>query len=195
MPILLLASSNAGKVRELSSLFSGFGCDFTTLDAAGIQISLPETADSLAGNAVLKATGYARASGLVAIADDSGLEVDALGGGPGIHSARFAPTDAERIQLLLSRLEGIPWEKRTARFKAVIAIAHPDGKVSLGHGEVEGLIGVAPRGDNGFGYDPVFYVPELGKTFGELTWEEKNRASHRARAARQLYPVLEQLCR
>ena len=130
------------------------------------------------------------------MADDSGLEVDALGGEPGRLSARYAgegASDRDRINYLLTRLEGVPEEKRSARFRCVIAIATPDGKVALCSGECQGFITLAPRGEQGFGYDPIFYLPELGKTMAELPLQLKNQVSHRGRAARQVSQALEKL--
>ncbi len=147
-----------------------------------------ETGASFAENATIKAKGYAGKSGLLTLADDSGLEVAALGGAPGIQSARYAgegASDQDRINLLLSNLRSVPTEKRTARFVCVIALALPDGNVHLFTGECGGTIIFEARGTNGFGYDPVFYMPELGKTMAELSDDLKNQVSHRARAANQ----------
>lgn len=159
-----------------------------------------ETGSNFEENATLKAQGYASMSRLTTLADDSGLEVDALGGRPGVYSARYGgrTTDQGRIELLLSELQRVPWESRTARFRCVIAV-NPGLKggsdVILCSGECPGIICLEPRGSNGFGYDPVFYLPDLGKTMAELAFEEKNRVSHRARAARGVRPGLEELFR
>ena len=152
--------------------------------------------ESLEENARLKATVSAEKSQLLTLADDSGLEVDALGGEPGRLSARYAgenASDRERVSYLLARLNGVPWEKRTARFRCVIALATPDGKVEFCSGECQGSITFAPRGKHGFGYDPVFYLPELDKTMAELPPALKNQVSHRGQAARQVYQTLERL--
>jgi len=144
----------------------------------------------------LKATAYARTSGLLTLADDSGLEVDALGGEPGTRSARYAgqgASDEDRYRLLLSKLEGMPWQQRTARFRCVIAVARPQGGVHTAQGTCEGVIAFEPRGERGFGYDPVFYVPEHGQTMAELEPEVKNRISHRARAAEGARRILQEL--
>jgi XTP/dITP diphosphohydrolase len=144
----------------------------------------------------LKATALAAESGLLSLADDSGLEVDALGGEPGPRSHRFAgegASDEDRINYLLAQLKDIPTGKRTARFRCVIAIAIPDGKVHTCSGECPGFITTEPKGSHGFGYDPVFYLPELGKTMAELTLEEKNKISHRARAAEKAREVLRKM--
>ena len=176
MPRLLLATNNRGKIAEFRQLLAGCGWPLVTPAELGLDLQVEETGQSYAENATIKAVEYARASGLVALADDSGLEVDALGGRPGVLSARYAGpdrTDRERVQALLQELEGVPDEERTARFRAVIAIAWPDGEVVLVEGTVEGRIGREPRGESGFGYDPIFFLPQRGVTVAELTPEEK----------------------
>lgn len=193
---LLLATNNKAKVGEYRSLLADLPCRLVTLADEGIDLVVEEVGESLEENARLKATVLAERSGLITLADDSGLEVDMLGGEPGRLSARYAgenATDRERITYLLKKLEGVPWEKRTARFKCVIALATPDGKVEFGKGECEGLITFEPRGGYGFGYDPIFFLPQLGKTMAKLTLEEKNKVSHRARAARQVPQALANL--
>ncbi len=185
-PKLLLATNNKGKIREYQSLLRGIPFGIITPDELGITGGVEEAGGSFEENAALKAVAIARQSGRLALADDSGLEVDALGGKPGPLSARFAgegATDADRISFLLTKLKGVPAEDRSARFRCVIAIAAPDGKVELFSGECRGVIIDKPRGAHGFGYDPIFFIPKLGKTMAELTLEEKNRVSHRARAA------------
>jgi len=195
-PKLLLATNNQAKVREYKSLLSDLHYELVTLAEQGITTIVDEVGESLEENARLKATVLAARSQLLTLADDSGLEVDALGGEPGRLSARYAgenASDEERIDYLLVRLNGVPREKRTARFRCVIAIAIPDGKVEFCSGECQGLITFAPRGEHGFGYDPVFYLPELDKTMAELPLALKNQISHRGQAARQVYQVLERL--
>ena len=195
-PKLLLATNNQAKVREYKSLLHDLPYELATLAEQSINISVSEVGESLEENARLKATALAAKSQLTALADDSGLEVDALGGEPGRLSARYAgegASDRDRINYLLTRLEGVPEEKRSARFRCVIAIATPDGKVELCSGECQGFITFTPRGEHGFGYDPIFYLPELGKTMAELPLELKNQVSHRGRAARQVYRVLEKI--
>jgi len=195
-PKLLLATNNQAKVREYKSLLPDLSYELVTLVEQGITVVVNEVGESLEENARLKATVIAAQSQLLALADDSGLEVDALGGEPGRLSARYAgenASDTERINLLLARLKGVPWEKRSARFRCVIAIATPDGKVNFCSGECQGLITFTPRGEHGFGYDPVFYLPELDKTMAELPLALKNQVSHRGQAARQVYQVLERL--
>ena len=193
---LLLATTNQGKLREYCHLLKGLPFEIVTPADEGIDITVDEKKETFEENARLKATTYSRLSGLVTLADDSGLEVDALGGGPGIISARFAgeqASDKDRIEHLLARLKEVPWEKRTARFRCVIAIATPEGRTELCDGECQGLIAFQPKGENGFGYDPVFCLPEFGKTIAELPLEAKNQVSHRGKAARKAYRILERL--
>lgn len=194
---MLLGTNNPGKIREFQMLFQGLPWRLVTPEEAGVFMKVEETGNSYEENARAKALAYARASRLVALADDSGLEVDALDGLPGINSARFAgkSTDKERVEHLLSLLEDIPPQRRTARFVCVIAIATPQGRVETVRGECYGTIATEPRGEGGFGYDPVFYFPDLGKTLAELPLDVKNRVSHRGRAAREAYRVLERLSR
>ena len=195
-PLLLLATNNKAKVREYKSLLQGIPYEIVTLAEQGITTEVDEVGGSLEENARLKATALAAESRLLSLADDSGLEVDALGGEPGPLSARYAgegASDVERINYLLARLEDVPQEERTARFRCVIAIARPDKTVELCSGECRGFITLEPRGDQGFGYDPVFYLPELGRTMAELPLEIKNRVSHRGQAARKARELLEKL--
>jgi XTP/dITP diphosphohydrolase len=193
---LLLATNNKAKVREYKSLLQGIPYEVVTLAEQGITTEVNEVGGSLEENAGIKATTLAAESQLLSLADDSGLEVDALGGEPGPLSARYAgegASDLERINYLLARLKDVPEEKRTARFRCVIAIAKPDGTVELCSGECWGLITMAPRGDQGFGYDPVFYLLELDKTMAELPLELKNQISHRGQAARKACELLKKL--
>ncbi len=196
MPKLLLATSNPGKIREYRFLLDGLGYQITTLTEKGISKAVVESGSSYEQNARLKALTYAKLSRLTALADDSGLEVDALNGEPGIKSARFAgesASDTDKVNLLLAKLMGTPWEKRTARFKCVIAIASPRGRVELCYGECHGMIALQAKGENGFGYDPIFFFPEMGKTMAELPFEIKNQVSHRAQASQKARQVLQQL--
>ncbi|MEE8372158.1 MAG: RdgB/HAM1 family non-canonical purine NTP pyrophosphatase [Dehalococcoidia bacterium] len=191
---LLVATNNSGKLREYASLLDGLGFELITLAGAGITVEVEETGASMEQNAVLKATGYAELSGLVTLADDSGLEVDALGGEPGPLSRRYAgenATDLERNDYLLAKLRDVPWEKRGARFRCVIAIAASDGNVETCEGVCQGMIAFEPKGEGGFGYDPIFYLPELERWMAELSLDEKNRISHRAKAAREARRLLE----
>jgi len=196
MPKLLLATSNPGKIREYRFLLDGLGYQITTLAEEGIAKVVTESGNNYEQNARLKATTYAKLSQLTALADDSGLEVDALNGEPGVKSARFAgkaATDAEKVSFLLAKLNGVPWERRTARFKCVIAIASPEGRAELCYGECHGMIAFEAKGESGFGYDPIFFLPEIGKTMAELHLEMKNQISHRARASQKARQVLQQL--
>jgi XTP/dITP diphosphohydrolase len=193
MKNLLLATNNKGKLREYRRLLHGIPFDIVTPTDCGINIEVTETGGSFEENAVLKATTMANASNLLTLADDSGLEVDALGGAPGPLSHRFAgenATDAERISFMLAKLKSAPDKNGAAQFRCVIAIAEPTGRIELCSGACQGFIIDKPRGNNGFGYDPIFYLPELNKTMAELTLAEKNQISHRARAAEQAKELL-----
>jgi len=190
---LLLATNNEGKLREYQGLLKGIPFEIITMADQGITAEVAEIGKSFEENATLKATSLAAISGLLSLADDSGLEVDALDGEPGTLSHRYAgdnATDADRVNFLLSKLRDVPEMQRTAQFRCVIAIAEPNGKVELCSGICPGIIIAKPRGDNGFGYDPIFLIPELGKTMAELTLEEKNLISHRARAAEKAREML-----
>jgi len=190
---LLLATNNQAKVREYRSLLHDLPYELVTVAEQGIITTINEVGESLEENARLKATLLAAESRLLALADDSGLEVDALGGEPGRLSARYAgenASDKDRVNYLLLRLKGVPREKRSACFRCVIAIATPDGEVEFCSGECQGIITFEPRGEQGFGYDPVFYLPELDKTMAELPLEIKNQVSHRGQAARKAYQLL-----
>ncbi|MFC1988092.1 RdgB/HAM1 family non-canonical purine NTP pyrophosphatase [Chloroflexota bacterium] len=191
---LLLATNNQAKVREYKSILQNFPLELVTLAEQGISTIVDEVGESLEENARLKAIVLAEESQLLALSDDSGLEVDTLGGEPGRLSARYAgegASDNDRVNYLLSRLSGVPWEKRTACFRCVIALATPGGQVAFCHGKCHGFITFEPRGEHGFGYDPVFYFPELNKTMAELPLEVKNQVSHRGQAARKVYQLLQ----
>jgi len=193
MPKLLLASANQGKVKEYRFLLGNLGYQITTLAEQGISKVAIESGNSYEQNAQMKATTYAKLSQLISLTDDSGLEVDVLNGEPGIHSARFAgrdATDTGRVTALLARLDGVPWERRTAHFTCVIAIATPKDELELCSGECHGIIAFEPRGNSGFGYDPIFYLPKMGKTMAELPLEIKNQISHRAQASQKARQVL-----
>ena len=194
-PRLLLATRNRGKVRELSSLLTAIPFTIVSLEEAGVAEDVDEPGATFEENASHKATAYARLGGLPALADDSGLEVDALDGEPGVRSSRYAgpyASDADRIAFLLRKLENIREEDWTARFRCVIAVAWPDEPLELFTGECKGRIVREPRGSNGFGYDPIFLLPDVGKTMAELTSEDKNRISHRSAAARKAVAALKQ---
>ncbi|MDP6632653.1 MAG: XTP/dITP diphosphatase [Dehalococcoidales bacterium] len=191
---LLLATNNQGKVSEYRRLLRDIPLKLVTLAEEGITTVVDEVGESFAENAVLKATILAAESRLLALADDSGLEVDALGGEPGLLSARYAgegASDKDRVNYLLSRLKDVPWEKRSACFRCVIALAAPNGEVETCSGECHGFISFEPRGEQGFGYDPVFYLPELDKTMAELPGETKNQLSHRGQATARVYQALQ----
>ncbi len=195
---LLIATHNPGKLIEYKELLAGLPFELVTLDDVGIREDVQETGTTFAENARMKALAYARESNLLTLADDSGLEVDALGGEPGIFSRRYAgddATDAKRINFLLYRMKDVPVEARLARFRCVIAIASPDGQVRESEGTAEGDILFEPRGTNGFGYDPVFYFPRMGKTMAELPAAEKNKISHRARATEGAREILKTVVR
>ena len=185
---LLVATHNPGKVREYRELLAELPLQITWLDEQGIDLDVEESGETFQENAILKAQGYARASGLLTWADDSGLEVDALGGWPGVASARHAGPDAsdeDRVDILLRRLGDTPYHLRTAVFRCVVAVATPDDVVFTADGVSSGVIAGDPRGENGFGYDPVFYVPNYNKTYAQLDATEKHAISHRGRAARR----------
>ena len=198
---ILVASRNPGKLREYKDLLA----DLTAADEpitwllltdAGIDSEVAETGDTFEANARLKATTYARQSGLLTLADDSGLEVDALDGEPGVRSARYGgpqATDEDRYRKLLRALDSVPADKRSARFKCVVAVSTSEGTTITAEGTCEGRIAFEPRGTHGFGYDPVFYFPERGQTMAELTPDVKNQISHRAHALAAIKPMLAEL--
>jgi XTP/dITP diphosphohydrolase len=192
-PRLVLATLNHAKGRELAALLDDLPYE-VVLFADVPDARLPEeTGATYRENALIKARVAAGTTGALALGDDSGIEVDALGGGPGAFSARFGGPgldDAGRSALLLERLRGVPPERRTARFRCVIAVVHPGGREDVSEGVVEGLIAEAPRGTNGFGYDPVFFYPPLGRTFGELSAEVKHSVDHRGTAVRAARALL-----
>lgn len=190
---LLIATHNTGKLRDFAHIFEGLGIALFSLDDVGITTDVEETGTTFAENAQLKAESYMQMSGLPTLADDSGLEVAALNGEPGIYSARYGGVrGAAQLDYLLSKLEGVPFHERVARFVCVIALARPDGVVAFAEGTVSGVIEMAPRGSGGFGYDPLFYVLDKDKTMAELSPEEKNSISHRAMAAHNVRPTLAQ---
>lgn len=183
---LLIATHNPGKVAEYRSLLADLPLAVTWLDEEGIHEDVEETETTFVGNAILKARHYAGLTGLWTWADDSGLEIDALDGRPGVYSARYGGkglNDADRYQLVLREMAGVPEEKRTARFRCVVALAQPGGKVETCNGTLEGRIAYEPAGSHGFGYDPIFYIPGFSATLAELERGVKNEISHRAEAA------------
>jgi XTP/dITP diphosphohydrolase len=196
MSKLLIASNNQGKLLEIKALLADMDVELLTPVQLHINIEVDEVGKTYAENAALKGRAFARASGLLTLADDTGLEVDALNGLPGLRSARFAPqsdaTDADRRAYLLARLQGMPrpW---LARFRCTVAIVSPSGKARFTEGVCEGEITPVERGRHGFGYDPIFMISGLKRTMAELSMDEKNRLSHRARAVRAARPILEDL--
>jgi XTP/dITP diphosphohydrolase len=190
---LLIATHNRGKLIEYQEMFADLPVELVTLDDVGIRDDVAEKGATFAENARVKALDYARASGLLTLADDSGLQVDALGGEPGVHSKRYAganKSDADRIIFLLNKLRDVPPDKRAARFRCAIALATPDGKLWEAEGTCEGKIAFEPRGENGFGYDPIFQVAARGVRMAELSTAEKNKVSHRAHAAEKARDIL-----
>lgn len=186
MERLLIATHNRGKLREYQELLGDLDFELLTLDDVGIREDVEETGATFEENARLKSDKYARTSGLLTLADDSGLEVDALGGEPGVYSKRYAgehKSDAERNKYLLGKLSAVPPRGRTARFRCVIVIADPQGDTWTTEGTCEGEIALEPRGTNGFGYDPIFVVAGGSRHLAEFSSAEKNRISHRGRAA------------
>jgi XTP/dITP diphosphohydrolase len=193
---ILVASHNPGKLKELAELLAGLPIQWVTLDDVGITHEIEETGDTFEANARLKAEGYAEMSNLLTLADDSGLEVDALGGEPGVYSARYGgpgASDDDRYRLVLEKMRDVPPGKRSARFRCVIAVAAPGDGIFTADGVVEGEVAFEPRGSHGFGYDPIFWMAEYGATLAELGPEIKNQVSHRARAVQAVRPRLEAL--
>lgn len=190
---LLIATHNQGKRAEYAAILGDLPLKLITLTDLDIDVEIEETGTTFEENALRKARGYAALTGLLTLADDSGLEVDALDGAPGIRSARYAgpeASDEDLYTLLLHHLRDVPDAERSARFRCVIALVWPEGREEVVEGECEGHILREPRGERGFGYDPIFYVPQKGKTMAQLPMEVKNRISHRGRAAVKAKKVL-----
>lgn len=191
---IIAATNNANKIKEITSLFSELGFEVVSQKDAGIDIDVEETGNTFAENALIKARAVAMLCDDYVLADDSGLCVDSLDGRPGVYSARYAgegASDAQKIEKLLSELEDK--DDRKAKFVTSIAFIFPDGREIVTKGEVHGKITLEPRGENGFGYDPVFFSTELCKTFAEADMEEKNSISHRGRALKALYEKIKNL--
>lgn len=191
---LVLATRNRHKGAELAAILAGLPVRIRTMDEFPDVPDVVEDGETCEANAVKKARAVSEATGLLAVADDTGLEVDALGGRPGVYAARYAGQQAtyeDNCRKLLQELAGVPHDRRTARFVTVAAVAEPSEKVQVTTGRLDGLITEAQVGEQGFGYDPVFYVPDLGKTLAELSSEEKNRISHRAKAFAQVRELLQ----
>ena len=190
---LIFATGNENKMKEIRMILADCGYEIQSMKEAGIDIDIVEDGKTFEENATIKATAIAKIAGCVVLADDSGLEVDAMDKAPGIYSARWEGEDTPysiKNQKIIDNLAGVPDEERTARFVCAIAAAFPDGRVETRRGTIEGRIAYEPAGENGFGYDPIFYVPEFGKTTAELDPEEKNKISHRGKALRMIREVL-----
>jgi XTP/dITP diphosphohydrolase len=191
---LLLATTSAGKLREWRGLLSDLPLTLLALSDVGITFDVDETGLTYRQNAMLKAEAYGAASGLLTLAEDSGLSVAALNGGPGVHSARWEGTDYARKNALLIRLlDGKTGAARACRYVCVAVLRHPDARKWVARGEVRGQVATEPAGSGGFGYDPVFYIPRLRRTLAQIAIDEKDRISHRGRAARGVRAVLGQL--
>lgn len=192
---VILASKNPHKLTELSAILSQHGFEIALESEYGLDIDVDETGTTFEENSLLKAEAVMKASGLPVLADDSGLMVDALNGAPGVYSARYGhkSSDGERTEFLLENMKDVPDEKRTAKFVCVITCLWPDGRKIVARGECPGVITREVHGENGFGYDPVFYLPELGMTYAELPSEQKNAISHRARALQEFCRKYQQM--
>ncbi|MCA1644488.1 MAG: non-canonical purine NTP pyrophosphatase [Chloroflexi bacterium] len=191
---LLIATTSDGKRREWQALLGDLPVDLLSLRDVGIAFDVEETGATFAENAILKAEAYGRASGLLTLAEDSGLCVAALGGAPGVHSARWQGADyARKNALLIELLQGKTGQARRCRYACDVVLRHPDGRTWRVRGEVRGQIAFAPAGSGGFGYDPIFTIPRLGRTLAEVAVDEKDRISHRSRAAGRIRPIVRQL--
>lgn len=195
MKKLIFATGNENKMKEIRMILADCGYEILSMKQAGIDVDVVEDGTTFEENAIIKATEICKLveGDVVVLADDSGLEVDYLNKEPGIYSARYEGVDTPysiKNQKIIDRLAGVPDEKRTARFVCAIAAAFSDGRVETRRGTIEGIIGYEPAGENGFGYDPIFYLPEYGKTTAELSPEEKNKISHRGRALEMIKEVL-----
>ncbi len=190
---LLLATNNSGKLKEMSVLLRNSKLEITTPMEQGIHLEVQESGKTFRDNAILKAEAFSSVSGLMSLSDDSGLEVDILNGEPGVMSARYAgpnASDKDRIDYLLEKLRGVPFDRRKARFRCVMAVAAPGGKVEIFEGVCEGIISEEPKGPGGFGYDPIFYIPSLEVSMAQLSMESKNDISHRGIASRKVRDYL-----
>lgn len=196
---LLIATNNHNKIAELQEILADLPITVTTPAAEGLTLDPEETGTTFEENAIIKAEAFAAASGLLTMADDSGLEVDALGGEPGVYSARYGNTAKDdhpgRYQIVLNKLMAlkVPWAQRTARFRCVIALATPGRLLGTVEGKVEGFVAYEPKGSNGFGYDPIFFVPEFNQTLAEVPSAQKHTISHRGRAARAAVGLITEL--
>jgi XTP/dITP diphosphohydrolase len=183
---IIIATRNRGKTEEIREILADLNIPISDLNDEGIGIDMDENGESYKENALIKAREIYRLTHRVVISDDSGLEVDALGGRPGIHSARYAEDSKRRIEKLLSEMKGIPFESRRARFRCVACLFINENRYEFFEGTIEGHISEEPKGENGFGFDPVFFLKEYNRTMAEIPIEEKNRISHRARAFHKL---------
>lgn len=189
MDKIIFATGNEGKMKEIRLLLDDLGMEILSLKEAGIDLEIQEDGETFEENAVIKAKAVMNRTGALVLADDSGLEIDYLNGEPGVYSARYLGEDTSyriKNQNLIDRLEGVPKEKRTARFVCVIAAAFPDGRILTARGTIEGMIGYEERGEGGFGYDPIFWLPEYDCSTAELSMEKKNELSHRGKALRAI---------
>lgn len=189
MDKMIFATGNEGKMKEIRLLLEDLGIEILSLKEAGIHLEIREDGETFEENAVIKARTVMEETGALVLADDSGLEIDYLNGEPGVYSARYLGEDTSyriKNQNLIDRLKGVPEEKRTARFVCVIAAAFPDGRILTTRGTIEGMIGYEERGEGGFGYDPIFWLPEYGCSTAELSMEKKNELSHRGKALRAM---------
>ena len=189
MDRIIFATGNEGKMKEIRLLLDDLGMEILSLKEAGIDLEIQEDGETFEENAIIKAKAVMNRTGALVLADDSGLEIDYLNGEPGVYSARYLGEDTSyriKNQNLIDRLEGVPKEKRTARFVCVIAAAFPDGRILTARGTIEGMIGYEERGEGGFGYDPIFWLPEYDCSTAELSMEKKNELSHRGKALRAI---------
>ena len=195
MQKLIFATGNQGKMKEIREILADMDVEILSMKEAGVDLDIQEDGVTFQENAIIKAKAVQEATGELTLADDSGLDIDYLNGEPGVYSARYMGEDTSyRIKNanLIKRLEGVPMEQRTARFVCVIAAAFPDGRVETARATIEGVIGYEERGQNGFGYDPIFYVPEYNCSTAELSPVQKNAISHRGKALRQMKEILKE---
>ena len=190
---MIFATGNQGKMKEIREILADTEYEVVSMKEAGVDAEIIEDGTTFEENAVIKAKAIMELTGELTLADDSGLEIDALNKEPGVYSARYMGEDTPypvKNQKILDRMEGVPEKERTARFVCVIAAAFPDGQIRTRRGTMEGIIGYEIKGENGFGYDPIFFLPELGRYSAELCSEEKNRLSHRGEALRKIKDIL-----
>ena len=193
METIIFATKNKGKIKEINAILADMNVNVVSMEDAGITIDVVEDGTTFEENAMKKAVQIMEVSGKITLADDSGLEIDYMDKAPGVYSARFMGEDtpyAERFKAIFEKLDGVPEEQRTARFVSCIAAAFPDGRRLTSYDTVEGIIGYEVKGENGFGYDPIFFVPDKGKYMAELSAEEKNAISHRGKALGKMKELL-----